>query len=96
MGSTPLLGVIAVLVAPGVLAQANAVENSIVAPDYGSGAATGAMSNQNFNTPNPMGGPGVKFFEYGVQAFRKGDYLHAIDMYEVAASWAYKPNTTSA
>lgn len=33
----------------------------------------------------------MKFFEYGVDAFRKGDYKHALDMYKVAASWAYKP-----
>ena len=33
----------------------------------------------------------MKFFALGVQAFRKGDYRHAIDMYKVAASWAYKP-----
>lgn len=34
---------------------------------------------------------GVKYFAYGVEAFRKHDYQHAIDMYKVAASWAYKP-----
>lgn len=84
-------GVVALLVAPGVLAQANTAENSIAAPEYGSGAAAGPMSNQNFNTPESDGRPGVKFFEYGVKAFRKGDYRHAIDMYRIAASWAYKP-----
>jgi TPR repeat protein len=63
----------------------------IAAPDYGSGASVGALSNGNFNTPESDGRPSVKFFTLGVQAFRKGDYRHAIDMYKVAASWAYKP-----
>lgn len=63
----------------------------ITAPDYDSGAATGNLSNGNFNTPESDGRPGVKFFTLGVQAFRKGEYRHAIDMYRVAASWAYKP-----
>ena len=60
------------------------------APDYGSGVAVGALSDSHFNTPEADGRPGVKFFTLGVQAFRKGDYRHAIDMYKVAASWAYK------
>ena len=63
----------------------------MAAPDYGSGAAAGNLSNGNFNTPESEGRPGVKFFALGVQAFRKGDYRNAIDMYKVAASWAYKP-----
>jgi TPR repeat protein len=49
------------------------------------------LSNGNFNTPESDGRPGIKFFTLGVQVFRKGDYRHAIDMYKVAASWAYKP-----
>lgn len=64
---------------------------TLVAPEYGSGVSGGGLSNDNFNTPEADGRPGVKFFAYGVEAFRKGDYRHAIDMYEVAASWAYKP-----
>lgn len=61
------------------------------APDYGSGASAGILSNGNFNTPESDGRPGVYFFTLGVQAFRKGDYRHAVDMYKVAASWGYKP-----
>lgn len=86
-----LSGVIAMLFAPAVWAQANAVGQAITAPDYGSGASAGAMSNGNFNTPESDGRPGVKFFEYALRAFRKDDYGHAIAMYKVAASWAYKP-----
>lgn len=64
---------------------------TMTAPDYDSGVFTGAMSDSHFNTPESDGRPGVKFFTYGVQAFRKGDFQHAIAMYKVAASWAYKP-----
>lgn len=64
---------------------------TLTAPDYDSGAAAGAMSDSHFNTPESDGRPGEKFFTLGVQAFKKGDYRHAIDMYKVAASWAYKP-----
>ena len=72
------------------LAQSGAA-GTITASDYDSGAAAGSMSDANFNTPESDGRPGVKFFTLGVQAFRKGDFRHAIDMYKVAASWAYKP-----
>ena len=71
--------------------QLNAPNNTIAAPDYGSGASAGSLSDSNFNTPESDGRPGVKFFTYGVQAFKKGDYKHAVAMYKVAASWAYKP-----
>lgn len=84
-------GVVALIVSVASIAQSEAHSDVIAAPDYGSGAATGNLSNGNFNTPESDGRPGVKFFTLGVQAFRKGEYRHAIDMYKVAASWAYKP-----
>ena len=84
-------GVVAVLFSPLSRAQSNAPSEIVAAPDYGSDAAAGAMSNGNFNTPESDGRPGVKFFTLGVQAFRKGEYRHAIAMYKIAASWAYKP-----
>jgi len=84
-------GAVAVVFSLPSLAQSSAPSEIVAAPDYGSGAAAGAMSNGNFNTPESDGRPGVKFFTLGVQAFRKGEYRHAIDMYKVAASWAYKP-----
>ncbi|HLI19271.1 MAG TPA: sel1 repeat family protein [Rhodanobacteraceae bacterium] len=68
-----------------------AVPGEIAAPDYGSGASVGSLSNGNFNTPESDGRPGVYYFDLGVRAFKKGDYRHASDMYKVAASWAYKP-----
>lgn len=72
------------------LAQSG-VASILTAPDYDSGVWTGPMSDARFNTPASDGRPGVKFFTLGVQAFKQGDYRHAIDMYKVAASWAYKP-----
>jgi TPR repeat protein len=72
-------------------AQTGTVSNVVTGPSYDSGAAAGQLSDGNFNTPESDGRPGVKFFAYGVQAFKKGDVTHAIRMYKVAASWAYKP-----
>ena len=43
------------------------------------------------NTPEADGRPGEYYFQQGVYAFAKKDYRFAIQMYEVAASWAYKP-----
>ncbi|WP_449428003.1 tetratricopeptide repeat protein [Rhodanobacter umsongensis] len=41
--------------------------------------------------PEAEGRPGAYFFDLGVQAVKKKDYVHAIKMYQVAASWAFKP-----
>lgn len=87
-------GAIAITLSPPARAQVGVPGmhgNVITAPDYGSGVSAGSLSNSNFNTPESDGRPGVQFFILGVQAFREGDYRHAIDMYQVAASWAYKP-----
>lgn len=47
--------------------------------------------SRSFNTPTDDGRPGEYYFALGVQAVKKNDYAHAIAMYKVAASWAYKP-----
>ena len=86
-----LPGVIATMTCLPAQAQTTKVTDVIAAPDYGSGASAGSLSNGNFNTPESDGRPGVYYFNLGVQAFKKDDYRHAIDMYKVAASWAYKP-----
>ncbi|WP_430388738.1 tetratricopeptide repeat protein [Dyella sp. 20L07] len=44
-----------------------------------------------FNTPEDDGRPGEYYFYLGALANQRHDYEHAIAMYKVAASWAYKP-----
>ncbi|WP_114239279.1 tetratricopeptide repeat protein [Dyella sp. C9] len=51
----------------------------------------GEDNTRSFNTPTDDGRPGEYYFTLGVQAAKKGDYAHAMAMYRVAASWAYKP-----
>ena len=58
-------------------------------PSYESGRSTG--SRMGFTGPESSARPGVFFFEKAVDAFEKEQYVFAIEMYQVAASWAYKP-----
>lgn len=67
-------------------AQAQTGTHTIEAPDYMSAGLAGQQGMPEYD-----GRPGAAFFGYGQAAFRKGDYKHAVDMYKVAASWAYKP-----
>ena len=62
-----------------------------VAPFYDSDNDLGRMQSSAFNTPEADGRPGEYFFILGAQATKQKDYAHAIKMYQVAASWAYKP-----
>ena len=41
-------------------------------------------------SPTQDGRPGEYFFFEGVRAIMNGDYRHAVEMYKIAASWAYK------
>lgn len=68
-----------------LLVPTSADAQSIAAPSYGSADMSGS------NGPVADARPGQYYFDLGVQASRKKDYGHAISMYEVAASWAYKP-----
>ena len=86
-----LLGMLPVAAVLPAEAQSSTPPKVITAPDYGSGASAGPMLDANFNTPESDGRPGVEFFILAVQAYQKGDYQHALKMYKVAASWAYKP-----
>jgi hypothetical protein len=63
----------------------------MIAPDYGSGASAGVMSNSNFNTSESDGRPGVEDYKTGMLAYNRKDYEHAVYMLKVAASWGYKP-----
>lgn len=85
-----LLGAAALVACLPAQAQTAGAAGEIAAPDYGSGSSS-LLPDGNFNTPASDGRPGLYYFDLGVEAFKKGDYRHAIDMYKVAASWAYKP-----
>ena len=43
------------------------------------------------NTPEADARVGEQYFLRGAEAYRKADFKFAIQMYQVAASWAYKP-----
>ena len=53
-------------------------------------AAARDMGN-GFSTPEADARPGEYYFLLAAHAFRKNDFAFAIQMYEVAASWAFKP-----
>jgi|GEM_PF-633249 len=59
-------------------------------PAYDSADQPGPATG-NYATPEADGRPGEYYFQLGVNAYYKQDYAHAIEMYKVAASWAYKP-----
>lgn len=82
--------VVAIMFFSPALAQTDG-QPKITAPDYDSGATAGSISDSHSNTPESDGRPGVYYFNLGAQAFKKGDYVHAVAMYKVSASWAYKP-----
>lgn len=57
--------------------------------------STAAWSQQTFDGlgftgPEADGRPGEYYFYKGVEAIRKKDYDFAVEMYQIAASWAYK------
>jgi len=61
-------------------------------PDYESDYATAArLQSKGGSTPEADGRPGEYYFLLGADAFRKGNGAFAVQMYQVSASWAYKP-----
>jgi len=100
LSASPLLLAIAALAFPGIgkaqdsTPPANAsppAPTSQAVPRYDSDADTGRVQTPSFKTPEADGRPGIYFFDLGAYAAKKKDYAHAIAMYKVAASWAYKP-----
>ena len=63
------------------------------APNYNSDytESTRSMPFATGSTPEDDGRPAEYYFRLGAYAFQRKDYAHAVRMYEVAASWAYKP-----
>ena len=62
-----------------------------VAPIYDSADNANRKTSDRFGTPEDNARPGEYYFGLGANAFKRKDYAFAIDMYRVAASWAYKP-----
>ncbi|MGN6518000.1 MAG: tetratricopeptide repeat protein [Dokdonella sp.] len=60
-------------------------------PSHDSEDNTDRPADETWGTPEDAARPGKKFFYTGAYAYREGDYKYAVDMYEVAASWGYKP-----
>ncbi len=63
------------------------------APDYDSDTTADhrADAATDFSDPESSARPGVVFFVEGARAFSHENYEFAVEMYQVAASWAYKP-----
>lgn len=72
-------------------ASSDASSSTDTTPSYSSNPTFGTQSFENFNTPEADARPGEYYFQLAVSALEKKQYRHAIDMYKVAASWAYKP-----
>jgi len=62
-----------------------------VAPYDSEYAAAQRDMGNGMNTPEADARPGEYYFLLAVHAFRKNDFTFAIQMYEVAAAWAFKP-----
>ncbi|MEO5559881.1 MAG: sel1 repeat family protein [Dokdonella sp.] len=60
-------------------------------PRYDSSDNVNRPANHKFSTPEDDARPGQKFYFQAVRALQRKDYAFAVNMYEVAASWAYKP-----
>jgi hypothetical protein len=61
-------------------------------PDYDSDyAAASRLTDAGDSTPEADARPGEYYFRLGAHAFRTGHTTFAVQMYQAAASWAYKP-----
>lgn len=68
------------------------ITSGSTAPTYESRYTRGArLSGSAEDTPEADGRPGEYYFLKGAEAFQKKEYSFSIQMYEVAASWAFKP-----
>lgn len=61
------------------------------APAYDSAAQPGNLPAYTRGSPESEGRPGQYYFGVGANAFTHKEYSFAVNMYQVAASWAYKP-----
>lgn len=71
--------------------EAAATKAGREAPIYDSPSNTNRSTSARFASPQDDARPGEYFFGLAVRAVKKKDYSFAVNMYKVAASWAYKP-----
>lgn len=89
-----LVGALAAATCVSALAQPSgsvSASTAQAATSWDSDQVIGGPSTGNYNTPEADGRPGEYYFHLGADAVRHKDYAHAIAMYKVAASWAFKP-----
>lgn len=60
-------------------------------PAAGNADSSGVVQTNDGNETPDSARPGLYFFNKAAKAFEKGQYTFAIEMYQVAASYAYKP-----
>jgi tetratricopeptide (TPR) repeat protein len=79
--------------AHGAATSDNDAADGRVAPNYNSDFTQSSkdIPHASGRTPEDDARPGEYYFNLGASAFQHKDYTHAVKMYEVAASWAYKP-----
>ncbi|HET7062810.1 MAG TPA: sel1 repeat family protein [Rudaea sp.] len=73
------------------ISSGSSTEQKETAPYDSEYAAAAREMGNGFNTPEADARPGQYYFLLAVHAFRKNDFAFAIQMYEVAAAWAFKP-----
>ncbi|MBA8884435.1 tetratricopeptide repeat protein [Dokdonella fugitiva] len=74
-----------------ILLSAAAAAGDDLPPRYDSRHNVERPASSRYATPEDKGRPGEKFYFDAVRAIAGKDYSFAINMYEVSASWAYKP-----
>jgi len=73
------------------ISSGSGTEQKETAPYDSEYAAAQREMGNGFNTPEADARPGQYYFLLAVHAYRKNDFAFAIQMYEVAAAWAFKP-----
>jgi hypothetical protein len=71
--------------------NAATAQTNNIAPIYDSADNANRATSNRFGTPEDNARPGEYYFGLGANAFKRRDFAFAINMYQVAASWAYKP-----
>src|SRR5262249_15156737 len=61
------------------------------APSYDSNYGADVRLRGVGTSPEADARPGEYYFLLGAHSYRRRDYAHAVAMYQVAASWAFKP-----